>query len=144
MDLERIEAAFDALIAVMEQTYRAADEASEHYEDSGEDDDEYDEDGALIQRTRGNLRWQVLRASQAYTMIRQAFVTNIVHLCEISTRDRTASDENDSPCLPRAVRRLGYPVDSDGLTLLNDVDYLLKHDNAATDERVFKRAPQLF
>ncbi|WBO20992.1 hypothetical protein [Sphingomonas abietis] len=144
MDLERIEAAFDASIAAMEQTYRAAEEASERYEESGEDDDEYDEDGALIRSTRGDLRWQVLQASQAQTVIRQAFVTSIFHLWEISARTWTASDEHDFRQLRRAVRKLDYPVDGTGLTLLNDVNNLLKHDNAATGERVFKRAPQLF
>ncbi len=42
------------------------------------------------------------------------------------------------------MRKLGYPVDGEGLTLLNAVNNLLKHDNAMTGERVFKRAPQLF
>ena len=128
----------------MEQTHNAAEEASDHYEESGEDDDEYDEDGALIYSTRGKLRWQELQASQAQTVIRQAFITSIVHLWEILARDWTASDEHDFRQLRRAVRKLGYPVDGDGLPLLNEVNNLLKHDNAATGERVFKRAPQLF
>lgn len=61
-DLERIEAAFDASITAMGQTHRAAEKASDRYEASGEDDDEYDEDGVLIHSTHGSLRWQVLQA----------------------------------------------------------------------------------
>lgn len=61
MDLERIEAAFEASITAMEQSYRAAEEASDRYEASGEDDDEYDEEGALIHSTRSDLRWKVAR-----------------------------------------------------------------------------------
>ena len=144
MDLERIEAAFDASIMAMEQTYRAAEEASDQYEASGEDDDEYDEDGALIHSTRGNLRWQVLQASQAQSVIREAFVTSIFHFWETSARYWTGSDERDFRKLRRAVRKLGYTVDGDGLTLLNEVNNLLKHDNVETGERVFNRAPQLF
>lgn len=52
--------------------------------------------------------------------------------------------DHDFRQLRRAVRKLGYPVDGDGLTLLNEVNNLLKHDNSTTGERVFKRAPQLF
>lgn len=143
-DLERIEAAFDAADTALEQTHRAAEEASDRYEASGEDDDEYDEDGVLIHSTRGNLRWQVLQASQARTVIREAFITSIFHFWETSARYWTGIDERDFRKLRRAVRKLGYAVDGDGLTLLNEVNNLLKHDNVATGERVFERAPQLF
>ena len=144
MDLERIEAAFDASINAMEQTYRVAEEASDRYEASGEDDDEYDEDGALTHSTRGHLRWQVLQASQTQSVIREAFVTSIFHFWETSARYWTGFERRDFKGLRSAVRKLGYPVDGDGLTLLNEINNLLKHDNVETGERVFKRAPQMF
>lgn len=144
MDLERIEAAFDASIAAMEQTHRAAEEASDRYEESGEDDDEYDEDGALIHSTRHQLRWEALQASQAQGVIREAFVTSIFHFWETSARDWTGFNGRGFPRLRDAVLALGYAIDIDGLTLLNDVNNLLKHDNVETGERLFEKAPHLF
>lgn len=77
-------------------------------------------------------------------MIREAFVASIFHFWETSARYCTGSDDRDFRKLRRAVRKLGYAVIGDGLTLLNEVNNLLKHDNIATGERVFGRAPQLF
>lgn len=144
MDLERIEAAFDASIAAMEQAYREAEVASDKYEESGEDDDEFDEDGVLISSTRHQLRWEALQASQAQSVIREAFVTSIFHFWETSARSWTGFNGRGFPKLRDAVLALGYAIDVDGLTLLNDVNNLLKHDNAETGERLFEKVPNLF
>lgn len=143
-DLSGIEDAFSVSIAAMEQARLAAEVASDRYEDSGEDDDEYDDDGALVASTRQDLRWQVLKASMSQTVVREAFVTSVFHFWETSARYWTGSDERDFRKLRRAVRKLGYCVDGEGLTLLNEVNNLLKHDNVQTGERVFDRAQRLF
>ena len=143
-DLTRIEDAFKASIATMEQAHIAAEEASDRYEASGEDDDEYDEDGALISSTRGQLRWAAMQTSLSQSVIREAFTTSIFHFWEYSARGWTGSDEHDFRRLRRAVRQLGYAVDGEGLALLNDVNNLLKHDNITTGRKVFERKPSLF
>lgn len=143
-DIEQIQVAFDASIGAMEQAHRAAEGAYDRYVESGEDDDEYDEDGALIASTRGALRWEAMKASMAQKVIREAFTGSIFHFWETSARYWTGDNDSDFRGLRRAVRKLGYPVDGTGLTLLNQVNNLLKHDNITTGETVFKCAPQLF
>jgi hypothetical protein len=143
-DLSRIEDAFKASIAAMDQAYQAAEAAYDRYMESGEDDDEYDEDGVLVSSTRHQLRWEAMQKSMAQTVIREAFVTSVFHFWEYSARYWTSDQNADFRELRRKVRALGYPVDGHGLTLLNDLNNLLKHDNANTGAKLFERASRLF
>jgi hypothetical protein len=143
-DLDRIEDAFKVSISAMDQAYQSAETAYDRYEDSGEDDDEYDDEGVLISSTRHQLPWEAMQKSMARTVIREAFVTSIFHFWEYSARSWTSDQDVDFRGLRRKVRALGYPVDSDGLTLLNKLNNLLKHDNAETGAKLFSRAPRLF
>lgn len=144
VDLDRIEDAFKASIAAMDQASQAAEAAYDRYEESGEDDDEYGEDGVLVASTRHQLRWEAMQKSMTQTVIREAFVTSIFHFWEYSARNWTSDQDADFRKLRRKVRALGYPVDGDGLSLLNELNNLLKHDNAETGSKVFKRASRLF
>jgi hypothetical protein len=88
-DLSGIEDAFSASMAAKEQARLAAEVASDRYEDSGEDDDKYDDDGGLVASTRQDLRWQVLKASMSQTVVREAFVLrDLVGGC--TRRDRVS------------------------------------------------------
>ena len=80
----------------------------------------------------------------AQTVIREAFVTSVFHFWECSARYWTSDQDADFRELKRKVRALGYPVDGDGLAMLNDLNNLLKHDNAKTGAKLFKRASRLF
>ena len=128
----------------MEQAHREAEEASDRYEASGEDDDEYDEEGVLVSSTRGRLRWQVMETSRSQSVIREAFVVSIFHFWETAARDWTGCNARGFPKLRDAVLALGLAIDVDGLTLLNDINNLLKHDNVQTGERLYEQAPHLF
>lgn len=143
-DLERIQIAFLASIRAMERDHADAERAHDEYEASGEDDDEYDEDGVLTSSTRHALQWEAMKASMAQTVIREAFTTSLFHFWETSARYWTGYSGRDFRELRRAVKRLGYPVDSDGLTLLNKLNNLLKHDSVETGETVYELAPHLF
>lgn len=143
-DLDRIEDAFKASISAMDQAYEAAEAAHDRYVDSGEDDDEYDDDGVLISSTRHQLRWEAMQKSMAQTVIREAFLTSIFHFWEYSARYWMGDQDADFRGLRRKVRALGYAIDCDGLVLLNELNNLLKHDNAKTGAKLFKRAPRLF
>lgn len=143
-DLERIADAFQSSIRAMEKAYHDAEDAYDRFIDSGEDDDEFDEDGVIIASTRHQLRWEVMQKSMAQTVICEAFITSIFHFWEYSARRWTSDQDADFRRLKRKVRALGYPVDSDGLTLLNDLNNLLKHDNVKTGRKVFLKASCLF
>lgn len=143
-DLDRIQDAFQSSIGAMDQAYRHAEAAYERFIDSGEDDDEFDEDGIIVASTRHDLRWEVMQKSMAKKVICEAFITSIFHFWEYSARRWTSDQKADFRRLKRKVRALGYPVDSDGLTLLNDLNNLLKHDNVETGRKVFMSASWLF
>ena len=64
-DLDRIQDAFQSSIGAMDQTYRHAEAAYQRFIDSGEDDDEFDEDGIIVASTRHDLRWEVMQKSMA-------------------------------------------------------------------------------
>lgn len=143
-DIDRIEDAFKASVDAMEQAYQAAEAAYDGYVNSGEDDDEYDEDGVLASSTRHTLSWEAVQKSMARTVIREAFVTSIFHFWEYSARYWTSSQDADFRGLRRKVRELGYPVDNAGLILLNDLNNLLKHNNPRTGAKLFKQASSFF
>lgn len=143
-DLDRIEDAFQSSIRAMKQAYHDAEDAYDRFIDSGVDDDEFDEDGVIIASTRHQLQWEVMQKSMAQTVICEAFITSIFHFWEYSARNWTNDQGADFRRLRRNVRALGYPVDSDGLTLLNDLNNLLKHDNAETGRKLFLKASWLF
>lgn len=143
-DLDRIADAFKASIEALGQAYQAAETTYDRYVESGEDDDEYDEDQVLVSSTRYQLRWEAMQKSMAQAVVREAFVTSIFHFWEYSARYWTGDQDADFRNLRLKVRALGYPVDSDGLSLLNELNNLLKHDNAKTGAKLFKRAPRLF
>ncbi len=143
-ELDRIEAAFKAAIAAIDKAHCDAEAAYDRYIDSGDDDDEYDENGALIASTRHQLQWEAMQKSLARSVIREAFVSSIFHFWEYTARDWTSDQDVDFRGLRRKVRKLGYPVDSEGLALLNDLNNLLKHNNAKTGTKLFQREPKLF
>lgn len=143
-DLDRIEDTFKSAIAAMQQAHEAAEAAHDRFVESGEDDDQYDENGALISSTRHQLQWEAMQKSMAQTVVREAFVTSVFHFWECSARYWTGDQDADLRALKRKTRALGYPVDGEGLALLNDLNNLLKHDNARTGAKLFKRASRLF
>jgi hypothetical protein len=143
-DLDRIEDAFKASIAAMQQAHEAAEAAHDRYVESGENDDQYDENGALISSTQHQLQWEAMQKSMAQTVVREAFVTSVFHFWECSARYWTGDQDADFRTLRRKTRALGYSVDGEGLALLNDLNNLLKHDNARTGAKLFKRTSRLF
>ena len=60
-DLDRIEDAFEGSVAALDEAYSATEAAYDRYVKSGEDDDEYDEDGVITSSTRHQLCWEALQ-----------------------------------------------------------------------------------
>jgi hypothetical protein len=139
----RIRASFRASIEAMEQAADQARAEEYRYLSGGENDDEYDEDGALIRSTRTGLQHEALQAAIALNVVREAFITSAFHYWERSARAWTGSDERTFARLRDRVIAEGIEV-SDELELLNALNNLLKHDNPARGREVFDKRKDLF
>lgn len=125
--IERIREAYRASVTTMEEAQAAAQKASAQYEDSGDDDSEYDEDGTLTHSTRHTLNYSEMEATLAVTVVRESFVTSAFHYWERSARGWTKLHEprDKWPQLSAASGKL-YPL-SPKLLYLNRLNNLLKH-----------------
>lgn len=141
--IERIRASFQASIEAMERASDQARAEAYRYLGSGENDDEYDEDGTLIRSTRTGLQHAALQAAIAPNVVREAFITSAFHYWERSARAWTGSDERTFARLRERVIAEGIEI-SDELELLNALNNLLKHDNPARGREVFDKRKDLF
>lgn len=128
--VDRIRDAYRASVVAMEHARREAQEAYIRYEESGEDDSEYDEDGVLTHSTRHALDQDKWETSLAVIVVREAFITSAFHYWEVSARAWTGLQRtgDNFPKLIKACAML-YSVDPQ-LEALNCLNNLLKHNNA--------------
>lgn len=130
-NVDRVRVAYRASAATMESVSQTAREAAARYEASGEDDAEYDEDGATIFSTRHSLDYAAMEAGLAVTVVREAFITSAFHLWETSARGWAGLHEpRHNFEVLRAASAKKYHV-SPNLTHLNTLNNYLKHRNPA-------------
>ena len=130
-NVDRVRVAYRASAATMESVSQAAREAAARYEASGEDDAEYDEDGATIFSTRHSLDYAAMEAGLAVTVVREAFITSAFHLWETSARGWTGLHKPGQTFdLLSAASDKHYPI-SPNLRHLNTLNNYIKHRNPA-------------
>ena len=142
--LEVIREAFRASDATMDAAMRSADEAEMAYLDSGEDEEEYDEDGILVWTKANELDDASRQALIASRAVREAFVTAAFHYWERSARSLTGLHKatDTFPVLRKAMKKK-YPV-SHRLTHVNILNNLLKHGSEGHAVSLSTKWPELF
>jgi hypothetical protein len=136
--VDSIHAAFQSSIATMQEAERKAGEDHWRYVDSGEDDDEYDEDGYLIHSTRHNLANAEVQVSYAAREVRRAFITSAFHYWERSARNLTKLVEIKHKFADLKDQSAKLHAISPDLDMLNHLNNVLKHDSIKGAEALIK------
>lgn len=143
--IDRMRVAYRASAAAMEDAARQAREAYDRYEASGEDDSEYDGDGALVHSTRHALSYGAMDTGLAVSVVREAFIISAFHYWERSARAWTGlnAPSDRFPELSAASDAI-YPL-SPRLDALNRLNNLLKHSgDQKKAELLARRRPDYF
>lgn len=142
--IERVREAYRASVTTMEVAQAGAQEKSARYEDSGDDDSEYDEDGVLTHSTRHALNYSEMEAALAVTVVRESFITSAFHYWERSARGWTKlhGPRDKWPQLSAASGKM-YPL-SPNLVFLNRLNNLLKHGGDEKARLLARNRPDYF
>lgn len=125
--VDSIRDAFQASITTLREAERKAGAEYLNYMQSGEDDDEYDEDGCLTHSTLHSLAHAEIQVGYAAREVRKAFITSAFHYWERSARGWTGMFEpkHGFDVLLKASSDK-HPVSPD-LVMLNHLNNVLKH-----------------
>lgn len=142
--VDRIAEAFRASVATLERHRDEARKACYDYLESGEDDDEYDEEGALIRSTSHQLDYLAIEAILSVSIVREAFVTSAFHYWEHSARSYTKLTESRVD-FTKICKKLAQQVPiSDRLPAINILNNLLKHNRGGLALDLIEEWPDLF
>ncbi|PTW47637.1 hypothetical protein C8J25_103358 [Sphingomonas faeni] len=125
--VDSIRDAFQASITTLREAERKAGAEYLNYMQSGEDDDEYDEDGCLTHSTLHSLAHAEIQVGYAAREVRKAFITSAFHYWERSARSWTGMFEPKhgfDVLLEASAEK--HPISPD-LVMLNHLNNVLKH-----------------
>jgi len=141
--LDRIRDSFRASITTMQNHSRDANDLLLDYINSGVDDSEYDDEGALIKSTRHELQHAALETTLALSVVQEAFITSAFHYWERSARAWTGLHKPTFEALTKEVRKADISV-SDELSAVNTLNNLIKHNNPDRALDLVKTWPDVF